>query len=139
MDSKNRIDLAIARLEQAKDCLKMARISINEDSFKTSANRSYYAIFHSIRALLALIGFDSKKHSGIISKFSQIYIKTGKFDAIFLIIVRDAFEARNLSDYEDFYVVSKTDVTKQLENAKLMFTAAENYINKHLKDIQNGD
>ena len=41
------------------------------------ANRSYYAVFAAMRAVLALQGFDSKKHSGIIAEFRREYIKSG--------------------------------------------------------------
>ena len=40
-----------------------------------------------------------------------------------------AFEMRNDSDYQDFYVVSKADVMEQVENAKLFLEAVEEYIN----------
>ena len=43
-------------------------------------NRSYYAIFHAIRSVNALDGFDSSKHSGVISHFNQEYVKTGMFE-----------------------------------------------------------
>ncbi len=41
------------------------------------------AIFHAVRALLALDKFDSQKHSGIISYFNQKFIKTGKIEVEF--------------------------------------------------------
>ena len=38
-------------------------------SYRSANNRAYYSIFHAIRSVLALDGFDSKKHSGVISEF----------------------------------------------------------------------
>ena len=49
--------------------------------YRSAANRAYYAIFHAMRAVLALDGVDMKHHSGIISEFRKRYIKTGVFDA----------------------------------------------------------
>lgn len=43
--------------------------------YKTVANRSYYAVFSAMRAVLALDSFDSKKHSGIIAEFRRRYLK----------------------------------------------------------------
>ena len=40
-------------------------------------HRSYYAIFHAMRAVLALDGIDMKRHSGVMSEFRRLYIKTG--------------------------------------------------------------
>ena len=44
-------------------------------------------------------------------------------------IVQEAFEVRQESDYEDFYVISKEDAVKQYENAKKFVAAVNEYIN----------
>ncbi|MCL1820421.1 MAG: HEPN domain-containing protein [Oscillospiraceae bacterium] len=116
------------RLEQARDCLQSAEVSAEAELYKDAANRSYYCIFHCIRAILALDKIDSKKHSGIISAFRQRYIKTGKFNSVFSDIIGDAFEVRNSSDYEDFYIISRMDVNHQIENAKIFIKAVGEYI-----------
>ena len=64
------------RLEQAQECLRAASVLIDAEVYKDAATRSYYCIFHAMRAVLAVDGFDSKKHSGVISAFRQKYIKT---------------------------------------------------------------
>ena len=50
---------------------------LRDDDCKGAANRSYYAIFHAMRAVLALDGIDMKRHSGVMSEFRRLYIKTG--------------------------------------------------------------
>ena len=47
------------RLERAKEDLQAARVNHSSGLFKASINRSYYAIFHSIRAVNILDGFDA--------------------------------------------------------------------------------
>jgi uncharacterized protein (UPF0332 family) len=101
-------NLAKFRLHQANECLQAALAAID---FKTAANRSYYCIFHAMRAVQALDGFGSKKHSGVIDNFRKDYIRTGVFPQEFSNVITDAFEVRLESDYEDFYVVSKNKVT----------------------------
>jgi len=123
-------DLATFRLHQARECLQAALAAID---FKTAANRSYYCIFHSMRAIQALDRFDSKKHSGVIANFRQNYIKTGIFSKDFSKIIESAFLVRNESDYEDFYVVSKEKVTAQIENAKIFLEAVEKYIGERVQ------
>jgi len=130
-------NLASFRLYQAKECLQSAEREFAANSFKTVANRSYYCIFHTMRAILALDRFDSRKHSGVIAAFRQRYIKTGIFSAKYSDIVGNAFEVRNESDYEDFYVVSKHDVEAQLENAKVFLAAVEEYITTKLQTTLN--
>ena len=96
--------------------------------FDTAANRSYYAIFHTIRALLALSGKDFKKHSGVISCFQMEYIKTGLFSKEMSNIAKSAFSLRQESDYEDFYVISKDEVRKQVEEANLFYNKIKEFI-----------
>ena len=135
MDNQVNVDLANIRLEQAKQCLRAAQLLIDSGLYKDSANRSYYAILHSMRAVLALEAIDSKKHSGVIAAFRKRYIKTGKLDAKLSQIIKNSFEVRNLSDYNDFYIVSKTLVVEQLENACIFLAAAENYIENHTNAV----
>lgn len=115
------------RLEQAEECVNSAEVAI-QTSLKMSINRSYYAILHSMRAVLALERFDSKKHQGIISAFRQRYIKTGKFATHFSDVIHTAFTIRNYCDYQDFYIAAESDARQQLENAKELHKAVRNYI-----------
>jgi uncharacterized protein (UPF0332 family) len=71
---KERIDLSMYRTEKAFERLEAARILLESGLWNDSINRSYYAIFTSARSLLALIGLDSRKHSGVISLFNRYFI-----------------------------------------------------------------
>ena len=130
MDSGSVKDLALYRLSQAADCLKVAESNVQLDFYKDAVNRSYYCIFHSMRAVLALGQYDSKKHAGVIAEFNRNYIKTGNFDKRFSKIISKSFQIRNRSDYEDFYVVAKEDVIQQISNAKEFMAAAATYIDE---------
>lgn len=117
------------RLEKAHNCLKAAEILLSAESYADSVNRSYYSIYHSIRAVLITVGFSSKTHSGNIAEFRRNYIKTGVFPKEFSDIIGNAFEIRNDSDYEDFYIVAKDEVQQQVKNAKVFLEVVEDYIN----------
>ena len=56
--TSNRLSYSKYRLEKAKEDLATAIIDFESGHFSASVNRSYYCIFHSIRAILALDGFD---------------------------------------------------------------------------------
>ena len=75
------IEISKVRFDHAKECLRDAKLLLAGESYRSAANRAYYAIFHAMRAVLALDGVDMKHHSGIISEFRKRYIKTGVFDA----------------------------------------------------------
>lgn len=72
--------LSAHRFGRAKEELQTAELLLKNANFRSSINRSYYAIFHAIRAVNALDGFDSSKHSGVIAHFNQEYVKTGVFE-----------------------------------------------------------
>jgi len=112
--SKLRLDIAKERLSYADEILKIG-------DYKTVANRSYYAVFSAMRAVLALDGFDSKKHSGIIAEFRRLYLKTE-------ILPKELSEVRQGSDYDDFYIISKDEVTLQLQNARRFVSETEKYL-----------
>ena len=116
------------RLQKAREDLDNAAINLDNDFVKGSINRSYYAIFHAIRAILALDLFDSKKHSGIIAFFQKNYVSTGKFEVDYSKIVRNAFSIRNKSDYDDFYIASRSEAEQQLENAKAFLQQVAAYL-----------
>ena len=58
MYSKECIDLSLYRLSKAEQYLEDAKLTLELEMYDTSANRSYYAIFHATRAVLALEGLD---------------------------------------------------------------------------------
>lgn len=122
------IELSKYRLQKAREDLDNAAINLDNDFVKGSINRSYYAIFHAIRAILALDVFDSKKHSGIIAFFQKNYVSTGKFEVDYSKIVRNAFSIRNRSDYDDFYIVSRSEAEQQLANAKAFLQKVTVYL-----------
>ena len=122
-------ELAKVRLDKANECLAESESNLKNGFYKVSANRSYYAVFHAMRAVLALIKFDSKKHSGVIATFRQQYIKTGIFPVAFSDIIGKSQRIRTDCDYDEFYIVSKEEVEEQATNAEVFIKAVEKYIN----------
>lgn len=120
--------LSQARMEHAQECLEAAESLLDSGIYKSAANRSYYAVFHAMRAVLALDGIDKRKHSGIISEFRRLYIKTGIFDEEMSQIISELFDVRSDSDYDDFFVISKEEVVEQVDNAKQFIDTVNTYL-----------
>jgi len=130
--SKEQLDLCSYRLSKAGEYLSDAEKALSLEMYDTAANRSYYAIFHAMRALLALSGKDFRKHSGVISCFQMDYIKTAIFEKRMSDIVKSAFSLRTESDYEDFYVISHEDVVTQVSDAGEFYGTVSAYIRRQL-------
>lgn len=128
MQAEDKKSLSKIRLERAEECLKEAQNLYDAESYKGAANRLYYSIFHAMRAVLALDGVDMKHHSGVISEFRRRYIKTGILDGRLSDIISVLSEMRSESDYDDFYVLSKSDIAEHFENARFFLDSVKQYL-----------
>lgn len=124
--SKYRFDTAIDELDTSKELLKTQK-------YKASVNRSYYAIFHALRAVTALDDFDSSKHSGIIAFFNKTYVKEGIFDKEISKLIDTAYRLREKADYQDFYVVSREQAEDQIAKAETVINTIRPYIEERWK------
>ena len=116
------------RLEMAKERLHSSEILLKDGSYKDSIGRSYYAMFTSVRALLAMEGQDFSKHAGVIAYFQKEFVKTGKFDKKYSKYISQAFQIRNNTDYADFFIVSMQDAKEQYDKSKEFLEVIEKYI-----------
>lgn len=120
------------RLDNAQEKLESAEILLNAGKYKDSIGRSYYAIFSAVRAILASDRVDFSKHAGVIAYFQKEYVKTKKFDTKFSKYLQNAFQIRNVCDYDDFYIASKQDAEIQIEQAKEFLDAVKNYLSEQI-------
>lgn len=128
MQADDKKALSEARFDHAKECLDAAKSLLASSNYKSAANRSYYAIFHAMRAVLAFDEIDMKHHSGVISEFRKLYIKTNIFDIKLSQIISVLFDIRTESDYDDFFIISKSEVQEQIENAEYFLTEIEKFL-----------
>lgn len=126
-------ELALYRLEQAKEDLNVSKVMLENNMFKASLKRSYYSIFHAIRSVNIVKGFDSSKHSGVIAYFNQNFVKEGIFDKSVSKIIKSASRLREKSDYEDFYIASRKEVVAQLSEADDVIELVEVYLKNELE------
>lgn len=122
-------ELSQYRFQRACEDYETAKLLFEAKSLKASINRSYYAIFHALRAVTALDQFDSSKHSGVIAYINRYYVKEGIFDKGFSKMLDMAFRLREKADYEDFVIVSVEMSEEQLVKAGKIL----NIIKEHLE------
>ena len=131
---KARADLAIYRLETARQCIISAKALIEISDYKGAANRSYYAVFHCMRSVLALSSIDFSKHSAVGAYFRKEYIKTGIFDVSMSDIISEACDIRSDSD-NDYFVISKKEVEEQVLNAQYFYDRVEEFVTAQIKQV----
>lgn len=121
-------ELALHRLSVAKDDLEAAEQNFIGKHYRSSNNRSYYAIFRAISACLALEFKAYKQHAQVIGNFNKDFVHTGIFPKEISRKISRAQEVRHASDYDDFFIVSVDDAKEQLETAHEIVKLVENYL-----------
>lgn len=132
MECKVSKELVLHRLEQAKEDVKACEVLYNEKLYKSANNRAYYAIFHSIRSVLALEPIDFKRHKDVIAYFNKNYINTEIFPRKMGRRIARASQVREDSDYDDEFIVNPDNTLLQIETAKELIKLVEEYINKKI-------
>lgn len=73
MDERQK-NLSNYRIAEAEDSLKVAAHCLKEGLYKDSINRSYYAAFYAVKAILALSTVDFKRHKDVMGYFNKEYV-----------------------------------------------------------------
>lgn len=69
-------DLIHYRLESAREMLHNAHVLQENGGSPTSiVNRAYYAVFYAALALLATVDVEPNKHTGVLAKFDELFVR----------------------------------------------------------------
>ena len=120
--------LSLHRLEQAKEDLEAAKLLYEKEYYKSANNRAYYAIFHSMRAVLALEGVDFKKHKDVQAYFNKNYVNMEVFPRIMGRKIAKASTTREDSDYDDEFVANAGKTLNQIQTAEELIYLVEKYV-----------
>ncbi len=87
-------------MSRAYDCLRQARILMNDNEYTGVCNRAYYGYFDSIRALLATLDISTRSHAAVQNLFSLHFVKEGLFTKEDVRALSKLFTMRQESDYD---------------------------------------
>ncbi|MEM2970977.1 MAG: HEPN domain-containing protein [Candidatus Bathyarchaeia archaeon] len=119
-------------LDMAKRRLMAAKLLLERGMLEDAVNRAYYSFFHAAKAMLNVLGFDAKTHSGLISEFGLRMIKTNLLDKKFAEHFRRAFEMRESSDYEIGVIFGEKEVQVLVKNAEEFLEKAQEFVEERL-------
>jgi uncharacterized protein (UPF0332 family) len=77
LESQDKKSLSDIRMAKAYEFLEDARANYKDGRYKTSINRSYYAVLNAARSILILKGANPETHEGTITMLSLRFIKPG--------------------------------------------------------------
>jgi len=105
------------RLEPADESLTAGQVLLEQGLFRPSVNRSYYAMFYSVLALLTPRREETSKHGRAIALFDREFVKTGAFSKEFSRWLHEAFDLRQRSDYSPQFQATQEDARRTLNQA----------------------
>jgi uncharacterized protein (UPF0332 family) len=114
-------------LERSRDDLEAARHLVAGGFLRQATSRSYYAAFHAAEAALLALGETRSKHSGVISAFAQLIVRSGEVDEATGRLLRSLFERRNEADYAG-PPISAEDAQSALTDAETFVQAVDSWV-----------
>ena len=126
--SEKKVDLCIYRMRSAIETLGVSALCLESQHYKDSINRSYYAAFYAVKAVLALEEVDFKRHKDAVAYFNKTYGATSIFPRELGKKLGRLKQERETSDYDDFYIASAADATEQYAAAEFIITEVKQYL-----------
>ena len=126
--SEKKVDLCIYRIRSAIETLGVSALCLKSQHYKDSINRSYYAAFYAVKAVLALEEVDFKRHKDAVAYFNKTYVATDIFPREIGKKLGRLKQEREISDYDDFYIASAADATEQYAAAGFIITEVKQYL-----------
>jgi uncharacterized protein (UPF0332 family) len=114
-------------LETLDDARKMAAVGATPRSI---VNRVYYAMFYAVVALFLKVEtpVKSSRHSGLISMFDTVFIRTNKLPKELSRILHRAFDERQEFDYKDHVNVERSEAEELIIKAQEFITTIDTFV-----------
>lgn len=117
-------------LEKSANCLKSAKLLLENNLYENSIGMSYYAMYNLLTSLLFKTGIKCENHSGSILLLKLLFDKKDLFK-----LISDAKKER--IDKQYYVTTEKDEATK--EDAQKLVNNAEDFVVKMKLFIENLD
>jgi len=115
-------------LNRAHQDLQAVQSILDQGFYNIAVSRAYYAMFYATTALLTSKGIARSKHSGVVSAFSQYFVKTGLIETEYAKMLAHVFNLRLGSDYDVTSSADKTMAEAVIQDAQRFVDRAEMYL-----------
>ena len=88
-----------AMIDKSQRALGAAREHLHKGDADFASSKAYYAVFHMMQAVLLTKEKTYSKHAGVISGFSEHFIKSGIFPTKYGEMIQRLRKDRELGDY----------------------------------------
>lgn len=117
MTGDNRRRNIAEEVARAEESLRAAKALLELGLHADSISRSYYAVFHVLRALILSRDIEPKTHAGAIHLFNQEFVRTGVVPNSHNRLLAGLQRARELADYDAAVSFSADDAGAEFSAA----------------------
>src|SRR3989344_5520009 len=114
-------EISDSYFEKSANCLKSAKLLLQNNLYENSISMSYYAMYNLLLALLFRVGIKCENHSGSILLLKLLFEQNDLFK-----LISDAKKER--IDKQYYVTTEKDEITKEI--AEELFNDAENFVLK---------
>ncbi|MEK9136445.1 MAG: HEPN domain-containing protein [Bacteroidota bacterium] len=132
MKENHHRELARYRMEKAYRNLSIARAAFQNGFFDEAVAKSYYAVLTAMRAVLAALHVDNKRHEGVITLFHQHLVNKDLFPKRYNKIISKLKRLRENADYGDYLSITEGDASQEIRNADEFVRTADEALAKLL-------
>lgn len=117
-------------LDRCREELAAARLLANEGFAAQAVSRAYFAAFFAAESALLALGETRSKHSGVISAFIRLLVRSDQIDEQAGRLLRSLFERRNEADYSPVEVPPE-EADAAIRDADRVVGAVEMWLGQH--------
>lgn len=128
MTVEDKNEMITYRMKRAKETFDEIQVLIENEFWTTAINRTYYACYYAVSALLLKNDITTLTHSGTRQMFGLHFIKENKITKDLGKFYSDIFDMRHTGDYDDFVDFTEEDVLDVIVPAKELISIVENLI-----------
>ncbi len=128
MSSSDNREIAQKMIKKAKEKLDTAMIDFRNERFDDSVSRSYYAVYHSISAVLFLKGFEYSSHNQTIGGFNKEFIKAEILPSHFTKKINKLFNDRQTGDYGFDSEIEKEIALENIQIAEEIMNSCRDFL-----------
>jgi len=125
------IEVIRHRLRKARETLGEARTLFDQGYTIGVVNRTYYACFYAVSALLLSEGLSTSKHSGVLSLFSQHWMRTRRLAPELGDFYKNLFDKRLTGDYKDVPAFDRADAETWLGEAETFINSIAEWLRQN--------
>jgi uncharacterized protein (UPF0332 family) len=119
-------------IEKANRSLRAARGHLVSGDADFASSKAYYAVFHMMQAALLTKEKTYSKHAGVISGFSEHFIKPKIFPTDYGELIQRLRRDRELGDYSYQLTLSTDEAGRDIEGAAKIVDSIEKYLESFL-------